>query len=235
MSPSPQITVIVPAYNEAANLPECVAVLRSTFSTVRCEILIVNDGSADDTWGVAQKLAAEPQLAAEQAVLIRAITHDKNRGFGAAMRTGFDNATGEYVMCCPADFQMTREDWAPFEQALGKADVLVGCRERRVGYNLLMRFNSWLYPWLVWLLFGLRLRDVNWISIYRGEMVKRCPITQNGIPMLTEILVRLRDLGATFLEVDCKMQLRTKGVPSASRFKVMYKTLLGLFQFRWSY
>jgi hypothetical protein len=114
---------------------------------------------------------------------------------------------------------------------LGRADVLVGCRLRREGYNPLMRFNAWLYPWLVRALFGLRLRDVNWICVYRRDLVEQVVVTQRGIPMLTEILVKLRDLGASFLEVDCRMQPRRVGVPSASRFRVMWRTLTGLLQF----
>ena len=167
-------------------------------------------------------------MAAEHPATIRVLAHLRNQGFGAVLRTGFGEARGRYVTCCPADLAMTPEDWRPFETELGRADVVVGCRLRREGYNLLMRFNSWLYPKLVRLLFGLRLRDVNWISVYRRDLVKRVEITQGGVPMLVEILVKLRDLGATFQEVDCRMQLRTIGTPSASRFPVMWRTLIGL-------
>jgi hypothetical protein len=98
-----------------------------------------------------------------------------------------------------------------------------------------MLFNSWLYPKLVAMMFGLHLRDVNWISVYRRDLVERAEITQSGIPMLTEILVRLRDLGATFREVDCRMPARTVGAPSASRPKVMWRTLTGLIRLWWGY
>jgi hypothetical protein len=130
---------------------------------------------------------------------------------------------------------MTPDDWAPFGAALHRADVLVGCRRRRLGYSRLMRLNSRVYPRLVQFLFGLRLRDVNWISVYRRDLLAGIEITQRGIPMLVEILVRLRDRGATFAEVDCDMQARTVGTPSAARFKVMRRTLLGLLAFRLGY
>jgi hypothetical protein len=151
------------------------------------------------------------------------------------LRTGFAAATGTYVTCCPADFRMTPAEWAPFEAALGRADVIVGCRRRRLGYNLLMRLNARIYPRLVQALFRLRLRDVNWISVYRRELLAGMEITQRGIPMLVEILVKLRDRGATFAEVDCNMQERTVGTPSAARFRVMRRTLLGLLAFRLGY
>jgi hypothetical protein len=60
-------------------------------------------------------------------------------------------------------------------------------------------------------------------------------LTQRGIPMLVEALVRLRALGATFLEVPCEMTPRATGVASASRFKIMWRTLRGLFQFWWQW
>jgi dolichol-phosphate mannosyltransferase len=226
---APLLTVVVPAWNESANLPGCLGALRGTLAHTDYEIVIVDDGSKDDTLAVAYRLAAEDPART------RVLAHDSNQGLGAALRTGFAAARGRYVTCCPADFRATPEDWAPFAAGLGKADVVVGCRVRREGYNPLMRFNAYLYPRLVRLLFGLRLRDVNWISIYRSDLVRQVTITQRGIPMLTEILVKLRDLGATFVEVDCRMQPRLVGVPSAARVRVMWRTLTGLFQLWWSY
>jgi glycosyltransferase involved in cell wall biosynthesis len=217
------LSVVVPAWNEAGNLPRCAETLAATLDGSSYEILIVDDGSTDATATVAAALAAaRPER-------VRVLTHASNQGLGAALHTGFRAARGEFVTCCPADFLMAPEDWFPFAVALGRADVLVGCRVRREGYNPLMRFNAWLYPRLVRALFGLRLRDVNWICVYRRALVEQVVLTQRGIPMLTEILVKLRDLGATFLEVDCRMQPRQVGVPSASRFRVMWRTLRGLF------
>lgn len=228
---APSLCVVVPAYNEEANLPGCLAALRRTLDGFPnpYEVVIVDDGSADASGEVGRRLAAE---APDR---VRCLAHAGNQGLGAALRTGFAAATADYVTCCPADFPMEPEDWAPFAEALGTADVLVGCRVRREGYNPLMRFNSWLYPRLVAALFGLRLRDVNWISVYRRALVERVEITQPGIPMLTEILVKLRDLGASIREVPCRMRPRTAGTPSASRPRVMWRTLRGLIRLRREY
>lgn len=225
----PSLSIIVPAFNEARNLPGCLTTLHATLADSSYEVIVVDDGSSDQTLAVARELAAvRPDR-------MQVLAHDRNRGFGAAFRTGIDAAAGRYVLACPADFAMTAADWAPLASAIGSANVVVGRRERREGYNLLMRFNSWLYPKLVRALFGLRLRDVGWICIYPRDLLREVTITQNGVPMLVEVLIKLRDLGATFREVDCRMQPRRIGTPSCSRFRVMWRTLVGLFVLRWSY
>ena len=158
--------------------------------------------------------------------------HQQNQGIGGAFRTGVARATGEYLILWPADMPAEPADLEPYTSNLGRADVIVGVRRARVGYNPLMRFNAWLYPRLTRAFFDLRLRDVNWIHAYRRALFARINLTQRGIPMLVEALVRLRDLGATFLEVDVAMKARVGGVPSASRVRIMWRTLRGLLQFR---
>ncbi len=228
MSPSatPVLTVVVPAYNEEALLADTVAGLRAalTRSGLATEIVIVDDGSRDATPAIADGLAAGSAVR---------VVHQANQGLGGALRAGFAAARSEFVLSWPADMPVTDDDLAPFLLHLGAADVIVGVRPARAGYNPLMRFNSWLYPHLVASLFGLHLRDVNWIHLYRTALVRRVTLTQRGIPMLVEMLVRLRDLGATFREVVVPMKPRAAGVATASRFGAMWRTLRGLIQFWW--
>jgi glycosyltransferase involved in cell wall biosynthesis len=223
------LTVVVPAFNEEALLAGTVRGLREALTALglAAEIVIVNDGSRDRTGAIADELAGQ------DAALT--VCHQANQGLGGALCTGFGRARGEFVLTWPADMPAARADLAPFAEKLGAADVLVGVRSRRAGYNPLMRFNSWLYPQLVAALFGLRLRDVNWIQVYRTALIRRVEFTQRGIPMLVEALVRLRDLGAGFLEVPCEMRPRAAGTASASRPKIMWRTLRGLVEFWWQW
>lgn len=222
---SPQLSVILPAYNEEALLADCVRRLHAALATLRvpAEIVVVNDGSRDGTPAIADALARDlPGVVA---------VHQPNQGIGGAFRTGVQRATGDYLILWPADMPAEPADLAPFVGQFGRADVIVGVRTARLGYNPLMRFNAWLYPRIVATLFGLHLRDVNWIHAYRRDLFARITLTQRGIPMLVEALVRLRDLGATFAEVDVVMKLRLGGVASASRLRVMWRTLTGLLAF----
>lgn len=221
----PLLSVVVPAFNEQALLASTVRQMRESLrkTEVEAEIIIVNDGSRDQTAEQADALAAE------SGGMIRAL-HQPNQGIGGAFRTGARAARGDYVMLWPADMPATPETLAPYVQNLGRADVIVGCRDQRVGYNPLMRFNAWLYPKLVSRLFGLQLRDVNWIHAYRRDAFLRLQLTERGIPMMAETLVRLRDAGESFREIDVEMVARP-GRGSASRVKVMWRTLTGLLRF----
>jgi glycosyltransferase involved in cell wall biosynthesis len=223
MSPAPvALSVILPAFNEEALLEDCVRRLHAALAGLglAAEVIIVDDGSRDRTPAIADALARElPGVVA---------LHQANQGIGGAFRTGTARATGEYLILWPADMPAETADLAPYAAKFGQADVIVGVRRARLGYNPLMRFNAWLYPKLVSVLFGLRLRDVNWIHAYRRTRFAQLTLTQRGIPMLVETLVGLRDRGATFVEVDVAMKERAGGVPSASRFRVMWRTLTGL-------
>jgi glycosyltransferase involved in cell wall biosynthesis len=224
-----RLSIVLPAYNEEGILAACLERLLETFAGPEYEIVVVNNGSADRTSEIAHDYGRR------HPGKIVVLDLDVNRYIGGGLKAGFEVARGQYVTTCAADFHYTEADWAPFAQALGSADVLVGCRMRREGYNPLMRFNSWLYVRLVHALFGLRLRDVNWICVYPRKLLETIEIKHRGIPMLVEILVKLRDLGATFREVDCRMQERTVGKASASRFRTMWHTLLGLLKLRAEY
>jgi glycosyltransferase involved in cell wall biosynthesis len=226
MSSAPiTLSVILPAYNEEALLDGCVRQLHAALAALQvpAEIIIVNDGSRDRTAEIADKLTQD--LAGVT------VCHQANQGIGGAFRTGVRSATGEYLILWPADMPAEPADLAPYTAQFARADVIVGVRQARPGYNPLMRFNAWLYPKLVASLFGLRLRDVNWIHAYRRLLFARITLTQRGIPMLVEALVRLRDAGATFVEVDVAMKARLGGVPSAARLKIMWRTLTGLLSF----
>jgi glycosyltransferase involved in cell wall biosynthesis len=218
--------MVVPAFNEEVMLDASIRLISETLRSARVthEIILVDNGSQDRTGEIADRLARELPFVQ--------VHHQPNRGIGGAFRTGVQASRGEYIALWPVDMPCRMADLQPYIERLGSASVIVGCRRRREGYNPLMQLNAWLYPRIVLALFGLRLRDVNWICFYDGPMLRDIPLTQSGIPMLTEILVRLRDRGATFLEVDVDMTARASGTPSAARPRVMWKTFIGLLQLR---
>ena len=127
MSQAPELSVIVPVFNERSTVAEIVRRMRSVELPVEREIVVVDDGSDDGTGAVLTQLRDST---------VRVIAHPQNRGKGAAIRTGLESATGDLVLVQDADLEYDPEDWprllAPVLK--GRARVVYGSRftgERR--------------------------------------------------------------------------------------------------------
>jgi glycosyltransferase involved in cell wall biosynthesis len=121
------LSVVMPAYNEADNLPvvvpQVVAVAR-TACPEGFEIVVVDDGSTDGTGAVLRELSGRfPEL--------RIVTHERNRGLTGALRTGFYAAAKRWVIFIPADGQCPAEQIADFVRAAPGADLVLSCYHHR--------------------------------------------------------------------------------------------------------
>jgi glycosyltransferase involved in cell wall biosynthesis len=117
MSEIPKVTVIIPAHNEAATLQDLLPKLKSHPNV--SEVLVINDGSTDNTWDVAEKAGA------------RVITHLVRRGNGAAVKTGLRQASQSLILVMDADGQHSIEDLTPLLNASSDYDLVVGARPFR--------------------------------------------------------------------------------------------------------
>ena len=124
-----KLSVVVPVYNERNTLVEIIRRMRSVElpDSIDREIIIIDDGSDDGTRDVLKQLGDST---------VRVVMHPHNRGKGAAVRTGFQVATGDYVLVQDADLEYDPEDWPRMLAPVlsGKARVVYGSRftgERR--------------------------------------------------------------------------------------------------------
>jgi glycosyltransferase involved in cell wall biosynthesis len=148
MTAQPWVSLVIPAFNEAARLPENLRCLREYLDARQrpYEVLVVDDGSSDGTASVVHDLAARwPQLR---------LVHTSHRGKGGAIRQGVLRASGEYVMLADADFSMPVEELARFDpDALGAFDLAIGSREaegsRRIGEPVYRHVMGRVFNWLV--------------------------------------------------------------------------------------
>ena len=129
-----RISVVIPAYNEAETLPELVNRVRAAaFGDLHWEIIIVDDGSTDGTAEVCATLSGQVD---------RVLRHERNRGKGAALRTGFAAATGEVVIVQDADLEYDPREYprllAPILE--GRADVVLGSRFQGGGPHRVLLF-----------------------------------------------------------------------------------------------
>jgi len=164
--------VLVPARNEAENVPELVARVDRTFNALGLrdgagEMVLVVDGSTDGTGAIADGLA-------EQYPFLRVVHHRRNLGLTAALRTGFRVVRGDVVLFLPADLESDPETDVPL--LLGKLDegydVVAGWRQGRKEGKV---FASGIYNTVSRLLFGVTAHDMNWIKGFRREVVESLP------------------------------------------------------------
>ncbi len=228
-------SVIVPAYNEGATLRGSVEHLLGVLEEVGepYEVLIVNDGSRDDTPRVAEALAGEEPR-------VRALHHDRNRGLGAALRTAIAAARGEYIVGSPADSPLDAPQIRAFHEAMearasyadfpgtAACDIAVGFRPERAGYKAWMRFCSAVYRWMLRIAFWTWLRDFNWICMYRRRVFEVVSIEFDAFVALPEILVKAKRAGFSLRQVPCPMKPRKVGKGTVGRPQVLFKAFANM-------
>ena len=165
---APDVSVLVPAKDEADNLPEFVRQAREALLPLpyACELVVVDDGSRDGTADTLRELATKHPF-------LRLVTHRSQRGIADALKSGADAARGRVLVFYPADLQYSPADIpglvAPILE--GKADIVTGTKQGH--YE--KRFVSWIYNVLCRVLFGVRVTDLNSVKAYRREVMDGLP------------------------------------------------------------
>lgn len=164
----PDISVLVPAKDEAENLPLFMEQASAAFASAphRYEIIVIDDGSVDDSWNVLQRLAA-------QYPFLRPVRHGVRRGIADALRTGYLHSRGGVLVFYPADLQYKPEDIprliAPI--VAGESDIVAGYKDGK--YE--KAFVSGIYNRLSRSLFKVTVRDLNSVKAYRREVMDALP------------------------------------------------------------
>ena len=161
---TPEVSVLVPAKDEAENLPEFVRQAREALLPLPygCEVVIIDDGSRDATADTLRELAAKHPF-------VRVVTHRSQRGIADALASGGDAARGRILVFYPADLQYRPSDIPSLVQPIldDTADIVTGTKQGH--YE--KRFVSWVYNGLCRWLFGVRVTDLNSVKAYRREVL----------------------------------------------------------------
>lgn len=226
------VSIIVPAYNEEAIIKKAIlqAYTLLVADNADFEIIIVNDGSTDNTTKI-----IDSNFYNTAHIFI----HHKNvnEGFGSAVRLGIEKADKEYLLCVPVDSPLTADVYSAFKNNAHKGDVIVSYRQKRVGYSYWKLFNSWAYHQLISILFHIRLKDYNWMHMYHRKIFDegKINIEYNGIFMLAEILIKAKQKKFSFFEIEVEQHERLTGIATASKPSAIIKTLAAVFSFRVRY
>lgn len=164
------VSVLVPAKDEAENLPLFLEQADVAFRSApahRYEVIVIDDGSEDRTWGVLQELSTRYPF-------LRPVRHRSRRGIADALRTGYVNARGRVLVFYPADLQFKPEDIPRLAAPVlaGDADVVTGFKQG----NYEKAFVSGIYNWLSRKLFRVQVKDLNSVKAYRREVMEALPL-----------------------------------------------------------
>ncbi len=224
---APLLTVAMPAYNEEANLPRNVPRLAAKLAELQpsFEIVIVDDGSKDATPQIADRLAAEDPR-------VRVVHHPVNRGIGAGFASAVQAAQGTRFILIPADLALDLDELHKYLDAAAIADIVVGCRSDRSDYSAFRKLVSVVNIWLIQTLFQMKIRQYNYISLYRTDILKNMELEYTDSAFFfAEILIKARDQGYRLVEVDINYVPRTDGQQTGANRRLIRRTVTDLFAY----
>ena len=223
-----ELSIVTPCYNEEEIIADTI---RNNISVldkynVCYEQIVVNDASSDNSL---QRIYEVSELNKK----IKVFTNATNMGFGGAIRRGIELSTMPNILCIPADNPLDEVTLDELLKEIHNADVIVGYRSKRLGYSRFMLFNSYCYHWLISNLFKLKLKDYNWVHMYKKYIFDqgKVSIQYDGIFMLAEVLIKASYSGFKIKEVKIDQKQRITGVASASKLINILRTGADVFRF----
>lgn len=207
-APAPRrLSVVMPVYNEAATLEEIVRRVAST--TLKAEIVAVDDGSSDGSGAILGRLR-------DEGLIDRVVVHERNRGKGAALATGFAEATGDFVIVQDADLEYDPGEYRKLLEPIldDRADVVFGSRffggePHRVLYYWHYLGNRFLTV-LSNMVTNLNLSDMETCyKCFRREVLEGLVIEERGFGVEPELTAKVAHGGWRVYEVGVSYSGRT--------------------------
>ena len=214
------LSLVLPAHDEAENIAAVVDEALATLAafTDHFEIIVVDDGSRDRTSEIVRGLVAgNPQL--------RLVRHERNQGYGAALRSGFQATSGDFVMFMDADRQFDIRDLRLLAPFASEYDIVAGFRMER-NDPLHRRVFAEVFNVAVRVLFGVHLRDIDCaFKLFRGDLLRSLPLTAPGALINTEIQAKARRQGARLEQVGVHHYPRLAGESSGGSPRVILRAM----------
>lgn len=219
-----RISLVLPAYNEESNivkaLEEAITVL-SDSSFADFEVIVVNDGSQDQTETLVNQVA-------KRNLKIRVVNHSGNQGYGAALLTGFSASRFDYIFFTDADLQFELAEIHKLLIHRSQYPVVLGYRCPRMDSQIRL-FYALGWNWLNRILFGLRVRDIDCaFKLFQKDVIEKLHIKSRGAMLSAEILIKIRRNGHEWIEVPVAHKPRNAGEATGAKLKVIIRAFLEL-------
>lgn len=226
-TPPVSISVFFPCYNEQDNVAKVTGQAIQVLERLRAdyEVLIVNDGSSDKTGEVADRIAAANAR-------VRAIHHPRNRGYGAALQSGFRAATKDLVFYTDGDAQFDLNELPPLLELMKDFDI-VSCYRMDRRDKPLRRLNGWLWTKMNDALFSLNVRDIDCaFKLFKREIFDTISMESQGALIATEILARAVRKGYTITQRGVHHYPRMAGQATGGNPKVILRAFKEVIKLR---
>ncbi|MCF8237135.1 MAG: glycosyltransferase family 2 protein [Saprospiraceae bacterium] len=211
-------------FNEGATLTKVyqdVVALAESWQLEDMEILLVDDGSTDNTPSLIQELALKDDR-------VKAFLHPRNLGIGAGIRDIYFQSTRENVIFIPGDGQFDIWELQPYP-AISEHTFLSFYRKENLSYstfrNILSGFNKWFNR----IFLGLDLKDVNWVKAYKREKIIHLDLRIKSSAIESEICAKLLVNGNLPHEIPSRYLPRLAGTSQGASLKTIFRVVKELF------
>lgn len=223
------LSVVLPAYNEAENIVPLLTDISAFLEEQHAdyEIVVVNDGSKDDTGTLAEGFAIlHPR--------VRVVHHPRNRGYGGALISGFADATKDWVFLMDSDRQFDIHELTKLAEKTDQADFILGYRAKRSDHAIRL-LNAKLFNLAIRILFGLHVRDIDCaFKLMRRSILQSLELESNGAFISSELLIKAKRRGARMAEVPVSHFERQYGNPTGANFRVILRAIKEVLLFRFT-
>ena len=202
----PTLSVIIPAFNEASTIRQVVEAVKEV--SIDTEIIVVNDGSTDETSEILEQMHAEPTL--------KIIQSRENRGKGGAIRLGLEQVTGEFVVIQDADLELCPSDLIPILEPLRKGIVQVVYGSRFLNGKKRASLKTYIANRMLAiftnLLYHVRITDeATCYKAFNTRLIANLNLTAQGFEFCPEVTAKVLRAGYHIHEVPISYFPRTKG------------------------
>jgi len=219
------ISVFFPCYNEQDNVvrivEQALALLEKL--NVDFEVIIVDDGSTDDTGRVADEIASRHSK-------VKVVHHLTNLGYGAALQSGFKAAAKELVFYTDGDGQFDINELPPLLPLMKEYDI-VSCYRLNRQENFIRKINGWCWTKLVCWLFNMKVRDIDCaFKLYKREIFDNIKMSSTGALIDAEILAKAIHEGYRLTQIAVHHYPRIAGSQTGANPKVIFRAFKELFK-----
>jgi glycosyltransferase involved in cell wall biosynthesis len=225
-----ELSVFFPCYNEEKNIKNTVSKTIPVLNNVakKWEIILVNDGSKDNTAKVLEEIKSNYPKE------IKIITHDPNRGYGGALKSGLYNSMYQWIAFTDSDGQFDFSEITKFieKQKETKSDIVIGYYlSRQVSKATIITSKIW--EIIVFILFGLKVTDIDCgFKLLNKKVVDTIPRleAERGAFISSEFLIKSKKSGFKITEIGVHHYPRTEGKATGRNLKVILKSFSDLFR-----